>query len=95
MERSDPVTVIIARIMRMMERSSESLINSISSFEGSDTMGEALPLPRQTLRRRRDAQPNRNLMRRKPRDLEQDSFAPMAHDHSPPHKTKTSGWKAS
>jgi hypothetical protein len=75
MERSDPVTVILARIMKMMDRSSERLLKSIRPPEVPDATGEAISLPL-AHGRRRDAQPNRDLSRRKRRDLEPDSFAP-------------------
>jgi hypothetical protein len=82
MERSDAVTVILARIMKMMDRSSESVLRSFSHFDGSDRMVEASanPLRRQSYGRERNAQPNRDLLRRKPRYLDSDNFAHMAYD---------------
>jgi hypothetical protein len=93
MERSDPVTDILARIMMRLDRSSESLLNSLSPFEDADAMAEAMPpaLPRQAYGRRRSAQPNRDLVRRKPRDLEPEIFAPMASDDSLGAQNKSYG----
>jgi hypothetical protein len=44
MESSEAVIDTIARIMRTMDRSSESLLRSISHFEGVDIRDEAPPL---------------------------------------------------
>jgi hypothetical protein len=81
MERSEAVTVILARIMKMMDRSSESMLTSFSHFEGSDRIVEASanPLRRQPYGRERNAHPNRDLLLRKPRYLDSDNFAHMAH----------------
>ena len=87
MERSDPVTHILARIMMRMDRSDESLLDSgaVSPF------GEPAPLPREAYRRRRTAQPRRDPARRNPSVLEPVSFAPIAHDDSPSARNKGYG----
>jgi hypothetical protein len=43
MERSEGVTTALARIIKTMDRSNESLLRSISYFEGSDIRLEASP----------------------------------------------------
>jgi hypothetical protein len=82
MERSDAVTVILARIMKMMDCSSESVLRSFGHLEGSDRMVEASPNPprRQPYGRARNAQANRDLLRRKHPYLVSDNFARMANN---------------
>ena len=45
MERSDAVAVILARIMKMMDLSSGSLLKGIRSLEDSRGLGEPIPIP--------------------------------------------------
>jgi hypothetical protein len=84
MERSDPVADILARIMKMMDRSGASLPRSLDPFGSSPARVEAA-LVRPTGRadrRRRNAQPDRDLARRRRRAVESDRFAPVVHDGS-------------
>jgi hypothetical protein len=49
MERSEAVTAVLARIMKMLERSNESLLGSINQFEGASIgaiAGPTVPQPR-------------------------------------------------
>jgi hypothetical protein len=82
MERSDAVTDILDRIMKLMERSSDSSLNGASLFEGSDRTLEARPSPfrRQSYGRGRKAHSNHDFPRRKPRFIDSDNLAPTAHD---------------
>jgi len=43
MERSEAVTSVLARVMKMMDRSDGSLLRSISHFEGVSTRAAAKP----------------------------------------------------
>jgi hypothetical protein len=81
MQRSDAVTVILARIMKMMDRSNESVLRGFAQFESSDKIVEASinPLRRQLRARGRNAQPNRVLSRQKLRYPNSDNFAPAVH----------------
>jgi hypothetical protein len=82
MERSDPVADILARIMKMMDRSGASLLGSAGSFRSSPARVEASPV-RPAGRgyvRRRNAQPDRDLSRRRLRAAESDRCAPVVHD---------------
>jgi hypothetical protein len=76
MERSDPVTNILARIMKMMDRSSGSLLDSVNQLESSLGLVETsqIPLASHAYGRRRNAQPDRDVLRRRPRAIESDSF---------------------
>jgi hypothetical protein len=42
-ERSEAVTIILARVMKTMDRSNETLLRSISHFEGVDISVKAGP----------------------------------------------------
>ena len=87
MERSDPVTHILARIMMRMDRYGENRLDN----DSVSATGEPAPLPREAYRRRRTAQPGRDPTWRKPPVLEPTSFAPMAHDDSPSARNKGYG----
>src|ERR1035437_3862904 len=82
MQRDDAVTIILARIMKMMDRSSESVLSTFSPFEFSDRMIEANtnPLRRELSSRGRNAQSNRDFPGRKLRHLASDNFARIAKD---------------
>jgi len=82
MERSDPVADILARIMKMMDRSGASLLGSAGSFRSSPARVEASPVRSagHADRRGRDAQPDRDLSRRRLRAAESDHCAPVVHD---------------
>jgi hypothetical protein len=81
MERSDPVADILARIMKMMDRSGASLLSSVSPFGSSPARVEAsLVRPAgHADRRRSNAQPDRDLARRRLRAAESDRGAPVVH----------------
>jgi hypothetical protein len=84
MERSDPVADILARIMKMMDRSGASLLSSAGP-SGNSPAGVEGSLVRpagHADRRRSNAQPDRDLARRRLRAVESDRFAPVAHDGS-------------
>jgi hypothetical protein len=84
MERSDPVADILARIMKMMDRSGASLLGSVGPFGSSPARVEAsLVRPAgHADRRRRNAQPDRDLARRRFRAVESDRGASVVHDGS-------------
>jgi hypothetical protein len=85
MERSDPVADILARIMKMMDRSGASLLGSADPFRSSLARIEASPVrpAGRGYGRRRDAQPDRHLSRRRLRAAESDRRSPVVHDGSP------------
>jgi hypothetical protein len=84
MERSDPVADILARIMKMMDRSGASLLSSVGPFGSSPARVEAsLVRPAgRSYGRRRNAQPDRDLSRRRLRAAESDCCAQVVHDDS-------------
>ncbi|MGA2044041.1 MAG: hypothetical protein ABSG83_11800 [Roseiarcus sp.] len=45
MERSDAVTVILARIMKMMSLLGETPLEGVGSLEESGRLGEPIPIP--------------------------------------------------
>ena len=84
MERSDPVADILARIMKMMDRSGASLLSSAGPF-GNSLAGIEASLARPADyadRRQRNAQPDHDLARRRRRAVESDRRAPVVHDGS-------------
>lgn len=90
MQRDDAVTLILARIMKMMDRSSESVLSTFSPFEFSDRMIEAStnPLRRELSGRGRNTRSNRDFSGRKPRHPASENFAHLAKDDplAPQHK---------
>ena len=84
MERSDPVADILARIMKMMDRSGASLLSSVGPLGSSPARIEAslVRSAGHADRRRRNAQPDRDLARRRFRAVESDRRAPVVHDDS-------------
>src|SRR5579863_10051885 len=93
MERSDPVADILARIMKMMDRSGASLLSSAGPF-GNSLAGIEASLVRPADyadRRRRNAQPDRALSRRRLRAAESDRRAQVVHDGSPSAQAQSYG----
>jgi hypothetical protein len=84
MERSDPVADILARIMKMMDRSGASLLSGLGPFGSSPARVEAslVRSAGHVDRRWRNAQPDRDLSRRRLRAAESDRRAPVVHDVS-------------
>jgi hypothetical protein len=84
MERSDPVADILARIMKMMDRSGASLLSSAGPFRSSLARVEASPVrpAGRGYERRRDAQPDRHLSPRRLRAAESDRSSQVVHDAS-------------
>lgn len=67
MERSGAVTNVLARIMKMMDRSNESLLRSINHFEGVHTRAIASPRVPQPRADLRGLEALSNPVRRRPR----------------------------
>ena len=93
METSDRVTAILARITKMMDRSSGRLLKGVSQFENPDRVVEASPIPlsHHANGRSCNAQPDHDLLRRKPRELESDRFVRVTHDDSISEQPKSYG----